>query len=175
MNAFLHRWRTTLLLLPAALVLGGVAWVCVGIIHGLGVVMSDGTQFEFDHNLPRNYEGKTTGRLEMMQAATMTYAQNHKGYLPPMRNANMTLDAIRPYLESKSEWCAFNPATAVRFTPNAALASHKIGAFGKDAIAFYDTNPPTGYRESYYVTVTGKVGHVPVTNLPKLLLPPTGR
>ncbi len=83
MKTFLHRWRTTLLCLPAALVLGGVAWVCVSIIHGLGAVMSDGTQFEYNHGLPRGYESKTTSNLATLQAVTVSYAQNHNGSFGP--------------------------------------------------------------------------------------------
>jgi len=50
-----------------------------------------------------------------------------------------------------------------------ALSGQKLGASGRNALLFYDANPPPGYRESYYVTVIGKVGHVPVAALPKLL------
>ena len=177
MTSFWHRWRTMLLLLPAALVLGGVVWVCVGIVHGLGhglsVVMSDGTEFEYDHNLPRAYESHTTRNLATLQEATVEFAQHNRGYLPPMRHSNATINALRPYLQHKIPWRTYNPATQIPFTPNTALSGQKLGASGRNAILFYDANPPAGYRESYYVTVTGKVGHVPVSALPKLLLPQT--
>ncbi len=173
MHKLPQNWRTTLLCLPAALVLGSLYWVSAGIIHGLGVVMLDGTEFEYDHNLPRGYESKTTRNLMTLQGATVEYAQHHRGFLPPMQNSSLTINALRPCLQHKIPWRTYNPATQIPFTPNAALLGQKIGALGKDALLFYDANPPAGYRESYYVTVIGKVGHVPVAALPKLLLPQT--
>ena len=162
-----------LLCLPVLLVLGGVAWVCMGIVHGLGhelsVVMSDGTQFEYDHVLPRGYEYHTTRNLATLQEATVEFAQHHKGYLPPMQNSRAAINALRPYLQHEVPWYTHNPATQVPFTPNAALSGQKLGALGRNALLFYDADPPAGYRESYYVTVIGKVGHVPVSDLPKLL------
>ena len=152
----------------------GIAWVCVGITHGLGhgmsVVMSDGSEFEYDHYRPRAYEYHTTRNLATLQEATVEFAQHHRGYLPPMQNLSAALSALRPYLQHKIPWRIYNPATQIPFTPNAALSGQKLGASGRIALLFYDANPPAGYRESYYVTVTGKVGHVPVSALPKLLL-----
>ncbi len=175
MKTFLHRRRTMLLLLPAALVLGGVTWMCVVSLHGWDVLISDHTSFEYDHSLPRGYDSNTTGRLETMQAAAVTYAQNHEGHLPSMRNAGITLDAVQPYLGNGSEWCSRNPATSILFTPNVSLSGQKMGASGRNALLFYDANPPAGYRESYYVTVAGKVGYVPVAGLSQLLQQPTKR
>ena len=169
MNKLPQIRRTTLLCLPAALVLGGVCWVCVGIIHGLDVVMSDSTEFEYDHNLPRGYEWKIANNLKALQAATGEFAQYHKGFLPPMQNSKAAVNALRPYLQHKTPWRTDNPATQIPFTPNTALLGQKLGASGKNALLFYDANPPAGYRRSYYVTVTGKVGHVPVAALPNLL------
>jgi hypothetical protein len=171
MITFLRRWRNVLLCLPAALVLGAALriWVASFSFHSLDVLISDHTPFEYDHNLPRGYDSNIIGRLETMQAAAVTYAQNHKGHLPPMENADMTLNAIKPYLGIGSEWSSQNPATAIRFTPNAALSGRKLGASGRNAVLFYDANPPKGYRESYYVTVIGRVGHVSVADLSKLL------
>jgi hypothetical protein len=173
MKGFLHRWRTMLLCLPAALVLGGVYWVCIGMIHGLGVVMSESTEFEYDHSLPRAYEYHMTRNLMTLQEATIQYAQHHRGFLPSMQNSDATITALRPYLQRKIPWRTYNPATQIPFTPNAALSGQKIGDSGRNAVLFYDANPPAGYRESYYVTVIGKVGHVPVAALSKMLQQPT--
>ena len=143
--------------------------MCAASLHGWNVLISDHTPFEYNHDLPRGYDSKTKGRLELLHTATITYAQNHQGYLPPMQNASMTFDAIKLYLGIGSEWSSQNPATAIPFTPNAALSGRKLGASGRNAVLFYDADPPAGYRESYYVTVIGRVGHVSVAGLSKLL------
>ena len=147
------------------------AIVCNSVYRGLSVLVSDGSAFDYDHNLPRNYIGKTTRNLGMLQGACIRYAQHHKGSLPPMQAPAVTLKALVPYLTHNSDWCGHYPATRTPFTPNATLSGRKMGAVshGGAAILFYDANPPAGYRESYYVTIKGAVGHVPVASLPKLL------
>ena len=164
-----HNWRITLLCLPAALVLGGMGWVCVSAVNRLGVVMLDKTKFENDHNLPRAYEYHMTRNLTTLQRAAIEYAEYHKGLLPPMQNLSAAISALRPYLQHKIAWCTYNPATRLPFMPNAALSGQKIGALGRNALLFYDADPPTGYRESYYITPNGIVGHVPASDLAKLL------
>ncbi len=87
-----------------------------------------------------------------------------------MQNPQATLKAINIYSKRDTRWYSSNPATEVPFTPNAVLSGRQIGTLWRGAIIFYDTSPPAGYRESYYVTIKGVVGHVPVADLPKLLL-----
>lgn len=139
--------------------------------HGLSVIMSDSTEFEHDHDLPRGYESKTTSNLKVLQVAAIAYAQRHKGTLPPMQTSGAALKALRVGLGQEAKYYFQNPATKIPFTPNAALAGRKMGAVshGGTVILFYDADPPAGYRESYYVTIKGVVGHVPVASLPKLL------
>lgn len=109
--------------------------------------------------------------IKAVQVATVAYAHSHNDYLPPMQSAAAALAALRPLLGHAAEYRARNPATETPFTPNAALSSRKMGAVshGGKAILFYDADPSTGWRESYYVTIKGIVGHVPVGNLPRLL------
>ena len=165
-------WRIIVSTLIGLFLYGLVVLVWNRSYHGLNVLISDHTEFEYDHDLPRGYDSKTVGCLETLQSASIIYAQHHKGSLPPMQNSVVTLKALEPYLAQYSEYSAYNPATKTPFTPNAALSNKKMGrvSTGGRAILFYDADPPAGYRESYYVTIKGVVGHVPVGNLPKLLL-----
>ena len=164
--------RIILPVLVGLLLYGLVVVVWNRSYHGLNVLISDHTEFEYDQNLPRGYDSKTVGCLETLQNASIIYAQHHKGSLPPMQNSVATLKALEPYLAQYSEYSAYNPATKKPFTPNAALSGRKMGvvSHGGAAILFYDADPPAGYRESYYVTIKGVVGHVPVASLPKLLM-----
>ncbi len=106
-----------------------------------------------------------------MQAAVAIYAKRHQGTLPPMQSAAAARTALRAILGKSADYRSRNPATQIPFTPNAALSGRKIGAVsnGGRAILFYDADPPAGYRESYYVTIKGAVGHVPVEAIPRLL------
>ncbi len=171
MNKLPQNWRTTLFCLPAALVLGGVVWMCAASLHGWNVLISDHTPFEYDHNLPRNYDSRTISNLKTLQVVTIAYAQRHKGTLPPMQTSGAAFSALRVGLGQEAKHYFQNPATEIPFTPNAALSNKKMGSVSNcgRAILFYDANPPIGYRESYYATIKGVVGHVPVAALPALL------
>ena len=170
MNKLLLHWRVIVPALILAALFGFACVVCTSVLHSVGVLMSDTTAFNYDH-LPRNYEGKTTRNLAVLQGAVVRYAQHHKGSLPPMQSPDATLRALLPFLEHGGGWCAHNPATRIAFMPNAALSGQKMGAVsnGGRAILFYDADPPAGYRESYYVSIKGAVGHVPVEAIPRLL------
>lgn len=164
-------WRRALGASLTASILCLIIWGGFVFWHGLGILLSDSTPFEYDHHLPRGYLSKTERNLITLQVALIEYAQHHKGYLPPMQNSTITILALKPYLQKAIPWRIRNPATGISFTPNAALSHKKLGAAssGGQAIAFYDAHPPSGYPESYYITIKGNVGHVPVTGLPKLL------
>ena len=172
MNKPQQNWRVIVPVLILLLLFGFVAVVSQSFFHGLGVVMSDGTEFEYDHNLPRGYESKMISNLEVLQVVAIAYAQRHKGTLPPMQTPKAAFTVLRGSLGWKAKYYFRNPATEKPFTPNATLSGQKMGRVsnGGRAILFYDADPPTGYRESYYVTIKGVVGHVPVANLPKLLM-----
>jgi len=145
---------------------------CESFSHGLNVLVSDHTEFEYDHNLPRGYDSKTTGYLETLQGASIIYAQHHKGNLPPMQTSAVTLKALTQYLAHGSKYCANNPATKPPFTPSAKLSGRKMGVVSHDgrAILFYDSDPPANYRRSCYVAIKGVAGHVTASDLPKLLI-----
>ncbi|MGI4792261.1 MAG: hypothetical protein ACRYFS_25835 [Janthinobacterium lividum] len=154
------------------IVFGSIVWVGVNTFHGISVVMSDRTSFEYDHNLPRAYEYKTTRNLKILQVALVEYAQRHKGYMPPMDNPAVTIRALQPFLEHDVRWRFLNPATGIPFVPNVFLSNKNLSdlPYHGRSIVFYDANPPLGYRESYYITIEGVVSHVPLIALPKLLV-----
>ena len=172
MNKPQRNWRVIIPALILLLLFGFAAVVGKSFFHGLSVVMSDGTEFEYDHNLPRGYESKMISRLEVLQVVAIAYAQRHRGTLPPMQSSRAAFSALRVGLGHEAKHFFQNPATEKPFTPNATLSDWKMGRVsnGGRAILFYDADPPAGYRESYYVTIKGVVGHVPVASLPKRLM-----
>jgi len=151
--------------------LGFVAIIGVITFRGCSMAITDRTEFQYDHNLPHAYEGHMQRNLAVMQSAAVAYAYSHQGRLPPMQSPAATLTALLPILGHDAEYRTQNPATQTPFTPNAALSGQKTGAIshGGTAILFYDADPTAGYRESYYVTIKGVIGHVPVSALPNLL------
>ncbi len=171
MNKFSQIWPIVVPVLIGLLLYGCVVLVWNRSYHGLSILMSDTTAFNYDHNLPRGYESKTTSRLEILQVAAIAYAQHHKGTLPPMQTSGAAFSALRGGMGQEAKYYFQNPATQRPLTPNATLSGRKMGVVsqGGTAILFYDADPPAGFRESYYVTIKGVVGHVPVTDLPKLL------
>ena len=170
MNNFPAEWPKIVPALVGLLLLGFMAVVGVTTFRGCSMAVTDRTEFQYDHDLPHAYESHTWRSLEALQAGVIKYAQCHAGALPPMQNPQVTLKAIKSYSKRDAKWYSSNPASEVPFTPNAALSGGQISTVSKGAILFYDADPPTGYRESYYVTIKGAIGHVPVANLPKLLM-----
>ena len=172
MDKFPQIWRIIVPVTIGLLLYGFVVVVWNRSYHGLSVLMSDHMEFEYDHNLPRGYDSKTTGYLEALQGASIIYAQHHKGNLPPMQTSAVTLKALTQYLAHGSKYCANNPATKPPFTPDAKLSGRKMGvvSHGGRAILFYDSDPPANYRRSCYVAIKGVAGHVTASDLPKLLI-----
>ena len=64
MDKFPQIWRIIVPVTIGLLLYGFVVVVWNRSYHGLSVLMSDHMEFEYDHNLPRGYDSKTTGYLE---------------------------------------------------------------------------------------------------------------
>ncbi len=169
MNKILHHWQIIVPALVGLLLLGFVTVVGTITFRGCSMAITDRTEFQYDYDLSHAYESHAGRKLAVLQTGAVQDAQHHNGFLPPMQSSSAVLNAIKLYSKRDIVWNTFNPAAQAPFTPNATLPSRQISTLRDDAILFYDAAPPIGYRESYYVTIEGVVGHVPVGDLPKLL------
>lgn len=103
MNKLPQIWRIIVPVLIGLLLCSFVAVVWNSFFHGLSVVMSDGTEFEYDHNLTRGYESKTISNVAVLQVVAIAYAQQHKGALPPMQTSGAAFSALRVGLGEKAK------------------------------------------------------------------------
>lgn len=156
---------------PLAAIFVGVFFGSLGyFLYGIGTVMTDPSYFSWDreHHLAHGYRFRQPGNLYRLRLGLLEYAQHHHGSLPPMENAATVQRMLMPYINHDKPF--FNITTGRPILPNVALSNRKYRSItnGSTLIAFYDPNPPAGYREVYYVTLSGKVDHVNIAQWPRV-------
>ena len=148
----------TLTAIPIAVALGFVGYS----LYGVATVMTDPSYFRWDraHHLAHGYRFRQPNCLYRLRLGLLRYAQHHRGALPPMQNAAIVQRALMPYVNHVRPF--YNITTGRPLIPNASLSNRNYRSItnGGSLIAFYDPQPPEGYPEVYYVTVSGHVDHV---------------
>ena len=153
----------------------GVVMVLIGyptlmVCRSISDTISDAGYYRSDteHHLPHGYDRRMRKSLAYLRDTTIFYCQNHKGMFPPMQDALQTRHALSPFAKPSSLF--LNPATQLRFQPNAALQGHRFGEIIRpdDVLVFYDAQPPSTYPEVYYVMLSGRIGHIDIKDWPKL-------
>lgn len=154
---------------PLVSVLVVIAFGIVGyFVYDVGTVMTDPGYFRWDraHHLAHGYRRRQPGNLYRLRLGLLEYAQHHQGSLPPMQNAATVQRALMPYINHVRPF--YNITTRRPLIPSANLSNRKYRSItnGNTMIAFYDPDPPEGYPEVYYVTVSGHVDHVSLSRWP---------
>lgn len=154
---------------PLATTLSVIAVGFVGyLLYGATDLMSDPSYYRWDraHHLAHGYRLRQPDNLYLLRLGLLGYAQHHQGNLPPIQDAATVQRALMPYVHHVRLF--HNITTGHPFIPNAALSNRKYRSIinGKSIIAFYDPEPPEGYPEVYFVTLSGHVDHVSLGRWP---------